>query len=143
MGKRTIRSVIVLAAVVALTAAPAAAITWGTFDTTEEYPAVGAIMADWRALGSPQFGIGIYCSGTLIHPVVFLTAGHCAEGLVADGLIDADGYPPADADVWVSFAAEPSDFDPPATTTRCDTCLDIRRVVNSPAYGWGSDLRSA
>lgn len=137
MGRRIYRTVVAMTAVVALGAAPALAITWGTFDTTERYPAVGAIMADWRELGAPDFGIGIYCSGTLIHPSVFLTAGHCADGLIADGLIDADGYPQADADVWVSFDADPSDFDPPPTTTRCDTCLDIARVVNSPRYNWG------
>ncbi len=116
---------------------PALAITWGTLDTTNEYPAVGSIMADWRVLGVPEFGLGVYCSGTLIHPAVFLTAGHCAEGLVEDGLIDADGFPPADSDVWVSFAADPSDFDPPPDKTRCDTCVDIVQVVNSPLYNWG------
>ncbi len=122
-------------------APPASAITWGVFDTTGEYPAVGAIMIDWRVIGVPEFGLGIYCSGTLIHPLVFLTAGHCAEGLVEDGLTDADGVPlpgpGADAHVWVSFDADPSDFDPPPTATRCDTCLDIVRVVNSPLYNWG------
>jgi hypothetical protein len=137
MGKRIRRTLVAALAASALMVAPAAAITWGTFDTTDEYPAVGAIMTDWRVLGAPAFGIGIYCSGTLIHPSVFLTAGHCAEGLVADGLIDEAGYPPADADVWVSFSADPSDFDPDPATTRCDTCLDVYRVVNSPDYYWG------
>jgi len=92
-------------------------------------------------IGVPEFGLGIYCSGTLIHPQVFLTAGHCADGLVADGIIDSNGFPvPGDdneADIWVSFDADPSDFDPPDTKTRCETCLDIIRVVNSPLYRWG------
>ncbi len=137
MSKRIRRTFVAVVAAVALTVAPAVAITWGTFDTEGKYPAVGAIMTDWRVLGAPEFGIGIYCSGTLIHPSVFLTAGHCADGLVADGLIDSDGFPPADADVWVSFDADPSDFDPDPTTTTCDTCLDVHRVVNSPLYNWG------
>lgn len=143
MKARTRRLGGVLSAIAVLmaTALPVAGITWGEPDTTGTYPAVGAIMIDWRVVGAPEFGLGIYCSGTLIHPRVFLTAGHCAEGLVADGLIDSSGYPvPGDgneADIWVSFDADPSDFDPPDNKTRCETCLDIVRVVNSPLYRWG------
>ena len=98
-GKRIRWRILVITAVAALVtgAIPALAITWGTLDTTEEYPAVGAIIVDWRVLGVPEFGLGETCSGTLIHPSVFLTAGHCAEGLVEDGLIDEAGFPPADA----------------------------------------------
>ncbi len=123
-----------------IVSASVSAITWGEFDTTgpgEQYPAVGAIIVDWRVLGAPEFGLGVYCSGTLIHPQVFLTAGHCAEGLVADGLTDANGVPIGEPHVWVSFDADPSDFDPPDATVKCDTCLDIVRVVNSPDYDWG------
>lgn len=122
-------------------AAPAAGITWGEPDTEGAYPAVGAIMIDWRVIGVPEFGLGIYCSGTLIHPLVFLTAGHCAEGLVEDGITDSSGFPVpgvgGEADIWVSFDADPSDFNPPDSKTRCETCLDIVRVVNSPLYNWG------
>lgn len=128
-------------AVLMALALPATGITWGEPDTNDAYPAVGAIMIDWRVIDRPEFGLGIYCSGTLIHPRVFLTAGHCADGLVDDGIIDADGYPVPgerdEADIWVSFHADPSDFDPPDDMTRCDTCLDIVRVVNSPLYRWG------
>jgi len=128
-------------ALLMVSALPAGGITWGEPDTTGAYPAVGAIMIDWRVIGVPEFGLGIYCSGTLIHAQVFLTAGHCADGLVADGIIDEDGFPVAgddnQADIWVSFDADPSDFDPPEDKTRCDTCLDIVRVVNSPLYRWG------
>lgn len=135
------RTVVAVAAATAMLAsASASAITWGEFDTTgpgEQYPAVGAIIVDWRVLGAPDFGLGVYCSGTLIHPQVFLTAGHCAEGLVADGLTDEGGVPIGGPHVWVSFDADPSDFDPPDAKLRCDTCLDIVRVVNSPDYRWG------
>lgn len=138
--KRLIGSLISLTMVL-VSALPAIGITWGEPDTGDAYPAVGAIMIDWRVIDVPEFGLGIYCSGTLIHESVFLTAGHCADGLIADGLIDADGYPilgeGGEADIWVSFDADPSDFDPPDTTTRCDTCLDVVRVVNSPLYRWG------
>ena len=136
MRKRLL-SALAVVAVMAVGVVPAAAITWGTLDTTEEYPAVGAIMIDWRTLGVPEFGLGVFCSGTLIHPSVFLTAGHCAEGLVDDGLTDAGGFPIGDPDVWVSFDEDPSDFNPPPSKTRCDTCLDIVQVVNSPLYSWG------
>ncbi len=115
---------------------PAGAVTWGELDEDGLYPGVGAIMIDWRVIGVPEFGLGVYCSGTLIEPRVFLTAGHCAEGLVDDGLTDADGFPIGDH-VWVSFDADPSDFDPLPSKTRCDTCLDIVQVVNSPDYNWG------
>ncbi len=121
------------------TTPPATAITWGEPDTDGDYPAVGAIMIDWRVLGVPEFGLGVYCSGTLIHPKVFLTAGHCAQGLVDDGITDGDGFPvpSSDPDIWVSFDPYPSDFDPDPGDTRCATCLDIVRVVNSPLYNWG------
>lgn len=139
-GKRLVRAISVLALLMGI-ALPAGGITWGEPDTSGAYPAVGAIMIDWRVIDVPEFGLGVYCSGTLIHPLVFLTAGHCADGLVADGIIDSNGLPiPGDdeeADIWVSFHENPSDFNPPETKTRCDTCLDIVRVVNSPLYNWG------
>ncbi len=136
---RLVAAVALGLALVAGSTSPASAITWGELDTTNEFPAVGAIMIDWRVIGVPEFGLGIYCSGTLIHPKVFLTAGHCAEGLVDDGITDADGFPlpnAAEANIWVSFDADPSHFDPEGRD-RCDTCLDIVRVVNSPLYNWG------
>ena len=138
--KRLLRAISVLALLMGI-ALPVKGITWGQPDTSGAYPAVGAIMIDWRVIDVPEFGLGVYCSGTLIHPSVFLTAGHCADGLVADGIVDSNGFPvPGDgneADIWVSFDENPSDFNPPPTKTRCETCLDIVRVVNSPLYNWG------
>ncbi len=138
--KRFVRAFSALALLM-VSALPANGITWGEPDTSDAYPAVGAIMIDWRVIDRPEFGLGVYCSGTLIHPLVFLTAGHCADGLVEDGIIDSNGFPiPGDdneADIWVSFDENPTDFHPPETKTRCDTCLDIVRVVNSPLYRWG------
>ena len=81
-GKRLVRAISVLALLMGI-ALPASGITWGEADTSGAYPAVGAIMIDWRVIDVPEFGLGVYCSGTLIHPLVFSTAGHCADGLVA------------------------------------------------------------
>jgi hypothetical protein len=74
----------------------AKAITWGEEDTLNEYPNVGSIMALWSD-GTTYLQ---WCSGTLIHPQVFLTAGHCVNSLqwyLAGGYL---------LDYWVTF-----DFD--------------------------------
>jgi secreted trypsin-like serine protease len=71
---------------------PAAAITWGEPDG-EGHPNVGLLITDEN--GEPAWR----CTGTLIAPAVFLTAGHCVEG--TDGarvwfdtdMRDNDEYP--------------------------------------------------
>ena len=71
------RSVSILAMLVLIFvvgALPAAAITGGELDG-EGHPNVGLMIAEID--GEPQWR----CSGTLIAPTVFLTAGHC----VGDG----------------------------------------------------------
>jgi secreted trypsin-like serine protease len=55
-------------------AAPAGAITYGTPDTNNRYPFVGALV------GTFADGTYPYCSGVLIAPTVFLTAAHCDTG---------------------------------------------------------------
>lgn len=72
--------------IAALTALPAGAITWGEEDTT--HVNVGAMVVDW-----PDYGLWHLCSGTLIQPRVFLTAGHCTQALVDYGI----------ETVWVNF----------------------------------------
>lgn len=64
---------IVTAAVLALLATSAQAITWGV-DDAGEHPQVGALVARFSS------GTYAYCSGTLISPTVFLTAAHCDLG---------------------------------------------------------------
>jgi len=66
----------VLVLILAVGALPAAAITGGELDG-EDHPNVGLMIADVD--GEPQWR----CSGTLIAPRVFLTAGHCTEGATA------------------------------------------------------------
>ncbi|HRA49881.1 trypsin-like serine protease [Actinotalea sp.] len=75
---RRTRWVVVLAAlaVVAASAGPAAAIRYGEPDDGA-HPYVGLMIAD--AGGAPAWR----CSGTLVSPTIFLTAGHCTFG--ADG----------------------------------------------------------
>jgi secreted trypsin-like serine protease len=70
------RTLLALAAAagLALSAAPAQAITNGTADGTA-HPNTGGLVA----AQAYSDGTWIYCSGTLISPTVFLTAAHCAE----------------------------------------------------------------
>lgn len=59
------------ACVVALSAAPAAAITNGACDG-HQHPAAGGLVSPTQYAD----GTWLYCSGTLIWPAVFLTAAH-------------------------------------------------------------------
>jgi secreted trypsin-like serine protease len=79
MKKLLLFLVVVLMVVIA---SPAAAITNGTLDG-ESHPFVGIMVAKDSA-GNPLWR----CSGTLLSPYVFLTAGHCTEA------------PAASAEVW-------------------------------------------
>lgn len=104
----------------AVCVAPAAAITWGVRDTAGLYPNVGTIL-----LSVPSAN-AVYeqCSGTLIHPKVFLTAGHCTVGLpgyLATGLVDK---------IYVSF-----DFDPFAPGHEW---LEVEEVITHPDFSFKS-----
>lgn len=90
---------------------PAAAITWGELDT--EHTNVGAMVVD-----HPRYGPWQWCSGTLIHSRVFLTAGHCTADLEAYGI----------KKVWVNF-------DQNALNEK--TLLDVEEVITHPDYNWG------
>jgi len=91
---------------------PASAITWGEPDTA--HTNVGAMVADW-----PDYGPYQVCSGTLIHPQVFLTAGHCTVGWDDYGV----------ERFWVNFDAY---------ALNEDTLLEVETVITHPEYGWGA-----
>ena len=67
---------------------PVKAITWGEADTDNTYANVGAIVVDLTDREPLEL-----CSGTLIAPTVFLTAGHCTaimDELVAVGRLSLE-----------------------------------------------------
>ena len=98
--------------VLAVGVMPAAAITWGQRDGTN-HPNVGAIVVDY-----PGYGLYQVCSGTLIYPRVFLTAGHCTSYLTAHGY----------ETVWVNF--DEYALNEP-------TLMEVEQVITHPDYNWG------
>jgi hypothetical protein len=104
-----------LALALSLGGGTAKAITWGEDDVDELFPNVGTIMVQFS--GSPDYFQ--LCSGTLIHPLVFLTAGHCVAGL--DFYRDLGLL----TDVKVSFALDPS---------VTSTYLDVDAEILHPDY---------
>jgi secreted trypsin-like serine protease len=104
-----------------MTATPASAITWGEVDADQRYPYVGAIVG----VASPETGQPyIFCSGSLIHPRVFMTAGHCtayAREQMAQGVITKD-------DLRVSFGVDALDH---------KKWLDVEAILTHPNHsGW-------
>lgn len=122
----------ILAAVVAAlaVAAPARAITFGTVDGNL-HPNVGALVADF---GGTKYAI---CSGTLVSPTVFLTAGHCTTGLTRvwvtfDSQIDLQG--PSGASLLAGTAHTHPLYGTPSTSEPYDigvVVLDrqVRRIT--------------
>jgi hypothetical protein len=108
---RKIGVVVGLLLVLALSAIPASAITWGELDT--EHTNVGAMVVDY-----PDYGPWQWCTGTLIHPQVFLTAGHCTGDLAEYDI----------SRVWVNF-------DQYAVNE--ETLLEVAEVITHPDYEWG------
>jgi hypothetical protein len=80
-------------------APPSNAITHGVPDT--QHPNVGALIVDvdFDGPGPMPFGRLQLCSGSLLGPGLFLTAGHCTAGLVALGVSPADVHLSFDADL--------------------------------------------
>ncbi len=114
-SRRAIASLAGLLVVVGLVVAavPVRAITYGQLDTS--HPFVGAIVLQGNAGWTSEF-----CSGTLIAPRVFLTAGHCTSAI--------DAYVSSAAQVHISFGP---DVLTPSTWHAVDAW------ITSPAYWWG------
>jgi hypothetical protein len=93
---------------------PTSAITWGEPDG-DGHPNVGAMVAMHPELGPREI-----CSGTLIAPQVFLTAGHCTDWASAV-------LPPGE--LHVSFSTD--DALNPATW------LPVAAIKTHPDYNWG------
>jgi hypothetical protein len=83
-------------ALLLLTAAPASAITYGEPDNGE-HPYVGFMI-----FFDPSVPGWFSCSGTLLDPTTFLTAGHCTFGIGTDGELEGSS---GGNDVWVTFEA--------------------------------------
>jgi secreted trypsin-like serine protease len=83
-----LRSLVVAVLGAVICASVAIAITYGQPDGNG-HPNVGALVAEWVKPGEKD----IVCSGTLIAPTVFLTAGHCVAYLEQQGI----------SSVWVTF----------------------------------------
>jgi secreted trypsin-like serine protease len=109
MKKLSILLVVFLALSIAVM--PALAITWGEPDTEHDY--VGAMVVDW-----PDYGPYQVCSGTLVHPRIFLTAGHCTVDWEGTGV----------ETFWVNF-------DQYALNEK--TLLEVEQVIPHPDYYWG------
>lgn len=89
LGVATSKCFMALALLAAFTK-PASAITFGQPDG-HRHPSAGAIVLHHNIPGIPN--PFIHCSGVLIHERIFLTAGHCADGLqslINSGVISLD-----------------------------------------------------
>jgi hypothetical protein len=117
MKKVSILAILVL--LLAAGALPAAAITGGELDDGR-HPNVGLMIADID--GEPQWR----CSGTLIAPRVFLTAGHCT----GDGATGAR--------VW--FAGDIADV--PDYPDGGEVAIEGIPIPH-PDFGWGSQYNDA
>jgi len=113
--KRQFRSTTILGALLSIIVVPASAVTNGDLDG-EGHPFVGLMVA-LNEDGNPMWR----CSGALIAPTVFLTAGHCTNGAsratiwfdadVQSGIPD-NGYP-FEGDVFGTPHTHP-DYNPNA-----------------------------
>lgn len=104
-------SIIIMLMLLFVVVIPAYAITWGDRDTEHTY--VGAMVVDWPGYGPYQV-----CSGTLIHPRLFLTAGHCTTDWDELGVTT----------FWVNFNED---------ALKRGGLLDVEKVITHPDYNWG------
>lgn len=123
-GRMTVLSV--AAALLLSIVSPAAAITWGQPDAGNWYANVGVIMIFWPDAEDPDGGEWQpFCSGTLIDPYIFLTAGHVSsnlEYLVATGSIGG---------ISVNFNPDALDLGEGESALH-----EVLRVETHPDFAW-------
>lgn len=117
---RRVLVLLFLTAMVLGVAAPSGAIVYGQLDG-DDHPSVGGLVVEIVAEGRKD----LICSGTLIAPDVFLTAGHCTAFLPSLGI----------SDVWVTFDSTTSNtlVDPIDET---ETTLIHGSFVTHPDFGY-------
>lgn len=136
MRKKLTLAVAALAALM-VTAVPAGAVTDGALDG-EAHPYVGLMVAQ------NESGQALWrCSGTLVSPTLFLTAGHCTEAPAAhveiwfdadvQSGIPANGYP-SNGDVGGTPYTHP-DYDPNAFYVRDLGVVVLDEPVAMSEYG--------
>jgi hypothetical protein len=138
--RRRLGLVLGIAVLLVLTALPVAAVTNGSPDEGQ-HPFVGLMVAD-DANGNPLWR----CTGTLIAPTVFLTAGHCTEAPAVRATVwfaedvDAtpdfgtpDGYP-NEGDVDGTTYTHP-DYDPNAFFLYDLGVVMLDEPIEMDAYG--------
>jgi hypothetical protein len=124
-----------LALVTAVTAAavavgPAGAVQGGTPDTANAYPYVG--LSVFYKDGVPLWR----CSGTLISPRVYVTAGHCTG-------VDPTGAAPDSAQIWFSPTSAPRGDYPGTGSCAGYTGYPCKGDVGGSAHphpGWNGTL---
>jgi hypothetical protein len=120
-------------AVCVVAASPAGAVQGGTFDAANTYSDV-AMSVYYDAAGVPLWR----CSGTMISPTIYVTAGHCT------GL--DEGATPAHAELWFTPAFTAADFgDYPFDGSSCAgyTGYPCQGDVGGTPYpdpGWTGEL---
>jgi V8-like Glu-specific endopeptidase len=137
MRKKMLLAVFSVLVILAVAVFPVGAVTDGQPDG-DGHPYVGLMVALTED-GAPLWR----CSGTLISPTVFLTAGHCTEAPAARATIwfDADvesgipgnGYPFA-GDVFGTTYTHP-DYNPNAFFVRDVGVVVLDEAVNMGVYG--------
>jgi hypothetical protein len=137
--RRTGLMVLIVLALLAVTFVPAFAVTDGWPDGNG-HPYVGLMVAD-DASGNPLWR----CSGTLISPTVFLTAGHCTESPAVSATIwfestlepspSAFGYPDGGTTSVEGTTYTHPQFDPNAFYLYDLGVVILDHPVDMPAYG--------